>query len=166
MRIKDIVVEDFVNYHKACMFIITAFCSFKCDKESGKMVCQNSSLAHQPTLLIDDERIISMYINNPITEALCFGGLEPLDQFDEMVSLISRFREISDDPIIIYTGYTEDEVASKITVLTTFSNIIIKFGRFIPDQPHHVDPLLGVELASSNQYAKRLEEVKDESQCK
>lgn len=165
MKIKDIVVEDFVNYHKASMFIITAFCSFKCDKESGKMVCQNSSLAHQPTLMIDDEHIISMYISNPITEALCFGGLEPLDQFDEVVALISRFREVSNDPIIIYTGYTEDEVASKMAILAAFSNIIIKFGRFIPDQPHHIDPLLGVELASPNQYAKRLEDMKYESKC-
>lgn len=165
MKIKDIVVEDFVNYHKASMFIITAFCSFKCDKESGKMVCQNSSLAHQPTLTIDDEHIISMYTSNPITEALCFGGLEPLDQFDEVVALISRFRKVSNDPIIIYTGYTEDEVASKMAVLAAFSNIIIKFGRFIPDQPHHIDPLLGVELASPNQYAKRLEDMKYESKC-
>lgn len=165
MKIKDIVVEDFVNYHKASMFIITAFCSFKCDKESGKMVCQNSSLAHQPTLTIDNERIISMYTSNPITEALCFGGLEPLDQFDEVVALISRFREVSNDPIIIYTGYTEDEVVPKIAVLAAFSNIIIKFGRFIPDQPHHIDPLLGVELASPNQYAKKLEDMKYESKC-
>ena len=39
--------------------------------------------------------------------------------------------------------------------LTVFAdNIIVKFGRFIPNSPHIYDTLLGVELASNNQYAK------------
>jgi len=44
MIIKDIVMEDFVNYKKPSMFIITSTCTFKCEKECGKKICQNSSI--------------------------------------------------------------------------------------------------------------------------
>ena len=37
-----------------------------------------------------------------------------------------------------------------------YSNIIIKFGRFIPNREPHFDEVLGVNLASNNQYAKRI----------
>jgi hypothetical protein len=40
--------------------------------------------------------------------------------------------------------------------LCQFSNIIIKFGRFRPGQEPHYDEVLGVKLASDNQYAKRV----------
>ena len=35
-------------------------------------------------------------------------------------------------------------------------NIIIKYGRFIPHQEKHFDEILGVYLASDNQYGKRI----------
>ena len=38
-------------------------------------------------------------------------------------------------------------------------NIIIKFGRFIPNRPSRYDEVLGVELASDNQFAKRIEDL-------
>ena len=37
-----------------------------------------------------------------------------------------------------------------------FTNIIIKFGRYIPNQKPHYDEVLGVNLASDNQYAERI----------
>ena len=40
--------------------------------------------------------------------------------------------------------------------LSKFANVIIKFGRFIPNQKPHFDEVLGVELASPNQYAVEL----------
>ena len=42
------------------------------------------------------------------------------------------------------------------TKLKQYDNIIIKFGRFIPNQEKHYDEVLGVELASPNQYARRI----------
>ena len=164
MRVKTIVEEDFEYYKEPVMLVAAIGCSFKCCREAGipNSICLNEAWSRKPAWSVDDDGIVNRYLANPINKALCFGGLEPLDQFDEVVALISRFR---DDPIIIYTGYTEDEVASKIAVLAAFSNVLIKFGRFVPDQPHHVDPLLGVELASPNQYAKRLEDIKYESKC-
>ena len=39
--------------------------------------------------------------------------------------------------------------------LATYGNVVVKFGRYIPNQKHIFDEVLGVELASDNQYAER-----------
>ena len=85
------------------------------------------------------------------------GGLEPFMQYDELLSLISLFRSHGClDPFVIYTGYREDELREQIQELSQFPNIIIKFGRFVPGQKRHLDSVLGVELASDNQYGKQI----------
>lgn len=159
MRVKDIIDLDFVNYKKPSMFIGFSNCSFKCDKEYGKPICQNSSLAAAPTIDISNKEIIERYINNPITEAIVCGGLEPFDDFNEIYSFIMDFRDYSEDDIVIYTGYYPKEILSYLGKIAVFKNIIIKFGRFIPNKPHKFDDILGVELASDNQFAKRLEDI-------
>ena len=161
MEIKNLIDEDFVNYIKPSMFIGMPHCTFKCDKECGCNVCQNSDLAKAPTIEIDDEEIIQRYISNPITEAIVFGGLESFDTFKELYGFIKIFREKSNDDIVIYTGYYTDEIKDKIEELKSVAvdtNIVIKFGRFIPNKPHRFDDILGVELSSDNQYAKKLED--------
>lgn len=159
MKVKGIVDTDFVNYKKISMFIATSKCSFKCDKECGRPVCQNSELAAAPSIEISNEEIIERYLNNPITEAVVIGGLESFDTFEELYQFIKNFREKSNDDIVIYTGYYPEEVRTALQTLTKFSNIIIKFGRFIPDSIHFYDKLLGVELASPNQVAIRIEDL-------
>ena len=157
MKIKGIIFEDFVNYKKPAMTIEFPICkNFKCDKECGQLVCQNSSLVHSPTHNIAIDKIVLSYLKNNITEAIVLQGLEPLDSKEDLYQLINYFRRYTNDDIVIYTGYTEDELDSEIQFLKTFKNIIIKFGRFIPNQPHHFDDILGVELASPNQYAKKI----------
>ena len=159
MKIKNLIDEDFTNYKKPSMFIGMPSCSFKCDKECGKPVCQNSELAKAPTIEIDNENLINRYLNNPITEAITIGGLEPFDTFEELYQFIKDFRRKSNDDIIIYTGYYPEEISGKIRQLSLFLNIIIKFGRFIPNQKPHYDTVLGVELASDNQEAIRMEDL-------
>lgn len=158
MIIKGIVDDDFSQYYLPTMTIASARCSFKCDALNGCQACQNWELAHAPDIEIDSKKIIERYLNNPITKAICFGGLDILDQFSELISFIDDFRKVSDDLIIIYTGYTDSEtrLTGQRQLLATYPNIIIKFGRFIMNQPHHKDELLGVELASPNQYAERI----------
>ena len=156
MRIKGIESENFCNYKKPSMFIAFPSCSFKCEKECGKCVCQNSALATSPTHNVSLEAIIDMYINNDITEAIVCGGLEPLDSFSELLDLIIAIREKTDDDIVIYTGYKESECSDYIKTLALWKNIIVKFGRFIPDQEKVFDETLGVYLASPNQYARRI----------
>ena len=161
MLIKGLTDEDFVNYKKPSMFIATPRCSFKCDKECGLAVCQNSDLVHSPDIEIAPEAICERFIHNPITEAIVIGGLEGFDTFDELFDLIRIFREKNDDTIVIYTGYYPEEIKDKIEKLYIFDNILIKFGRFIPNKENKFDPVLGVTLASNNQFTLPIEKMRD-----
>ena len=156
MKVISIVDEDFINYKKPSMYLIMPYCTFKCDYECGRPICQNSALAHEPTVQISSEDIIKRYDANPISKAIVFGGLEPFDSI-ELSTFIMFFRQGHYDDIVIYTGYTEEEVKEKFPWIFLYENIIIKFGRFVPDQESHYDEVLGVKLASPNQYAKRVE---------
>ena len=156
MKVIDIINEDFVNYKKPCMTIMMPYCTFKCDKECGKQVCQNSDLASAPKIEIETKNIIKKYLNNPISEAIVFQGLEPFDSFYQVLDFIKKFREVSNDDIVIYTGYNKEEIKWYLLFLKNFDNIIIKYGRYIPGQEKHFDETLGIYLASDNQYAERL----------
>ena len=166
MKLKGLVDEDIVNYHKTSMYLIFPFCSFKCDHECGQKVCQNSSLAEHSIIEISPEEICERYLNNPITNAIVCAGLEPFDSRFDLLTLIDCLRRKyeCDDDFVIYTGYTEEELNNKdnneinflYENLKNYKNIIIKFGRFIPNQDSHHDEVLGVELASNNQYAKKV----------
>lgn len=157
MRVKAIKDEDFVNYKVPCMFISTCFCDWKCchDANIPEEVCQNNELASMRTIDVSADSIYRRYVNNPISEAIVIGGLEPIKQFDEIYELIEYFRVNScKDNFVIYTGYNKDEITDEIRQLSNFKNIIIKFGRFIPNQEPHYDHVLGVNLISDNQYAE------------
>lgn len=158
MKIKGIIFEDFVNYKQPAMTIEFPICKdFKCDKECGQQVCQNSSLVRSPTHDVSIDKIILSYLKNSITNALVCQGLEPFDSKEDLYQLIKMFRKRTNDDIVIYTGYTEEELFFEIEFLKrVYNNIIIKFGRFIPNQSNHYDETLGVYLASSNQYAKKI----------
>jgi hypothetical protein len=157
MKIKGIIFEDFINYKKPSMVIEFPYCNFKCDKECGQQVCQNSNLVNTPNSDVSITGIVRTYMNNDITKAIVFQGLEPFDSKEDLFQLIKVFREYTNNDIVIYTGYTETELDYEIeTLKRLFKNIIIKFGRFIPNQESHFDSVLGVTLASPNQYAKKI----------
>ena len=158
MITKGIIFEDFVNYRVPCMTIQMPYCSFKCDKECGKQVCQNGPLASAPNKGYNINSLIECYKMNSITRAVCFQGLEPFDSFDDLRDFIFEFRNcysINDD-VVIYTGYNKHEIENQLTQLKQFPNIVVKFGRYIPQQPPIYDEVLGLELASPNQYAERI----------
>ena len=159
MIVKGIVFEDFVNYKIPCMTIEMPICKgFKCDHECGKPVCQNGLLAHTPNINYSMNSIIETYKINPIARAICFQGLEPFDSIEDLRDFIFNFRicnSINDD-IVIYTGYNKDEIENELNHLKQFKNIVVKFGRYIPNCEPHFDEVLGVKLASPNQYAERI----------
>lgn len=156
MLIKGIIDEDFINYKKPCMVIEFPYCSFKCDKECGKQVCQNGALANSPNINIERMDLIDRYLKNDITQSIVMQGLEPFDSWDDLITLIFLFRCYTNDDIVIYTGYNKSEICEQIERLQYFKNIIIKFGRYIPNQQAHYDDTLGVNLASNNQYAIKI----------
>lgn len=154
--VKQIQIEDFTNYKKPSMFIGFSKCTWKCERECGMRVCQNSALATAKTLGIDVNKLVNIYLNNPITKSIVCGGLEPFDTMDDLEKLVVTLRNNTDDDIVIYTGYKEEEIVDEVKWLSQFPNIIIKFGRFVPNQEQHYDDVLGVKLASDNQYAKKI----------
>ena len=156
MKIKNLIEEDFTNYKVCSMFIGFPSCTFKCEKECGKCLCQNSFLTQAPSIEISSKKIVDKYMSNPLSVALVCGGLEPFDSYTDLLDLLRVFRENTDDDFVIYTGYTEEELKHEIFQLSCFKNVVIKFGRFIPDQQPHYDSVLGVSLASNNQFAKRI----------
>lgn len=169
MIVKEIRDEDFTSYKKPSMVIGFPCCSWKCEKMCGMRVCQNGALAQAPDIEISVDALIQRYINNPITHAIICAGLEPFDSFSDLLTLVATLRAYTSDDIIIYSGYTKEELENgwfyienrnsntrKMAYewLKTFPNIIIKFGRFVPNQQSHYDNILGVKLASDNQYAE------------
>lgn len=158
MKIKKIIDEWYQDYKLPSMYICAASCTFKCEKESGVRCCQNSALAKRRTLTVNTDDVIRRYLKNPITGAIVFAGLEPLDEPVELLNFITLLRDKyhCNDTVIIYTGYNKKEILSLIKALKPLKNIIMKFGRFVPDQTPHYDKILGVNLASDNQYAEKV----------
>lgn len=157
MIIKNLIDEDFSNYKKCSMFIGFPSCTFKCEKEANCLgMCQNSTLAHSPNIDIDAQALVTRYISNPLSTAVVLGGLEPFDSYPQLLEFIQCLRTQCDDDCVIYTGYTEAEIYPLVDKLKQYSNIIIKYGRYIPNQEGVFDQILGITLASPNQYAERI----------
>ena len=121
-------------------------------------MCQNSPVAQLPSVDISPDDIYEKYARNVITHSVVCGGLEPMESFNDLLSVLHVFRIkfCCMDPFVIYTGFYEHEISWQIGQLSEYPNIIVKFGRFIPGQQSHFDELLGVTLASPNQYAKKI----------
>ena len=106
IRVLDLKDEVFQDYKKPSMLISTIYCDWKCwnKKKHKKNICQNSQIINNKIIEINIEEITNRYLRNGITQAIIFAGLEPFKQFDEILTFIKLFREISNDDIIIYTG--------------------------------------------------------------
>ena len=102
--------------------------------------------------------------SNPFVDAIVIGGMEPLKQFDELINFLNAKKEhksekVNNADVVIYTGYYPNEIKAELLALREFPNIIMKYGRFIPNIEGRFDPILGVNLASNNQYAEKLDNV-------
>lgn len=120
--------------------------------------CQNSSLAKSKIISYDEDELIQRYRRNPITKAIVCCGLEPFDSFSDLLLLIQKLRSVynCNDDVVIYTGYYKEEISEQVEILREYPNIIIKFGRYVPNQQSRKDEILGVVLASDNQYAEKI----------
>ena len=154
MEIVGISDINFTDYKLPSLYIAVPYCSFKCEKDYGRAICQNSSLAKCDKISVTVDKLVELYQANPITQSFVFGGLEPLDSPELLEAIVELQARTNPRRVVIYTGYTEEEVLTTHPQILTLPNLIIKYGRFVPDQPSHFDPILGVNLASPNQYAK------------
>ena len=174
MKVRFLVDEDVVNYKITSMFIGFPYCTFKCNTGSGREICQNQCLLSTPTIEISIDDICKRYLDNELSHAIVLGGFEPFDSPFDLETLIDTFRNKYEcyDDIIIYSGYDKEELTGKKELdlpevnqellvavyrqITQYKNIIIKYGRYIPNQKPHRDDILGVDLASDNQYAEKI----------
>lgn len=158
MKIRNIADEVFQDYYKISMLIGTCFCDFKCLKDLGKdiSICQNSELYKTDIREIENDVLIKRFNDNSVTEAIIFGGLEPIIQIDEIEDFISLFRKTNENDVLIYTGYYPYEIEYELDRLTKYKNILFKFGRFIPNGKVKYDNVLKTYLSSENQYGCRL----------
>lgn len=158
MKLKTIVEESFEYYREPVMLLAFPTCTFKCCREAGLPIttCQNEPWCRQPDYEYTNEEIIERYLTNSFVHGLCCGGFEPLDSFNELFSFLKDFRKVTDDVCIVYTGYNPEEKEEEVKQLAQFKNVIIKYGRFCPGDKPHEDPVLGVTLASDNQYAIKI----------
>lgn len=159
IALRGVVVEDFCNYKLPSMFLISSYCDWKCCHEANidESVCQNHGLVSGTIKQYSYDSIYQAYINNPITKAIVIGGLEPMLQIDEIIGLIKFFRKNHcQDTFVIYTGYYPSEIQDCVSKLKNLNNIIIKYGRYVPNAKSRYDDVLGITLISDNQYAEVL----------
>lgn len=156
MKLIDIIDVDITNYKKISMFLITPYCSMKCNKDCGQCVCQNEHLLASHVLNYDDDKLVERYMSNPLTHAIVIGGMEPFDSFDSTYEFIIKLRQRCSDDVVIYSGYNEAEIEDKIEKLAGLGNVTVKFGRYRPGMEKHFDDGLGIYLASDNQYSRLL----------
>ena len=158
MIVKAILDEDFNDYKKPSLFIAFPVCTLKCDRLNNCKVCQNSALLKEPDIPVDISKLVKRYLKNNLTEAIVCGGMDPLDSFSDLHRFIFTLRVLYEcnDDVVIYTGYDKAEIQDKIEILQKFPNIILKYGRYIMNQQPHYDDVLGVNLASNNQYAEKI----------
>ena len=146
IHLKGVVMEDFVNYAKPSLFLITCKCDWKC--------CHEVRQATKEFLI---SSIYKAYIDNEITKAVVIGGLEPILQFEEVLSLLDYFRKQNcNDDFVIYTGYYKEEIEKEIEQLKKYPNVILKYGRYKPNSVSRFDDILQITLVSDNQYAERI----------
>ena len=161
IELKGIIWEDMVNYKKICTTLMFPKCNWKCDKENGIQLCQNRGLAAVPSQWHDIDNIMNTYMHTYLSEAIVLQGLEPLDSPVDCYIVAAALKQWKiDHDLVIYTGYNPNEnevdnIIDSISYLTP-GHLIVKWGRYIPNQTPHFDPVLGVNLASDNQYGEMI----------
>jgi pyruvate-formate lyase-activating enzyme len=141
--------------------IATVNCDWKCLKEQNLPLstCQNSHTCDIGNKEIELKELVARFNDNVLSECVIWAGLEPMLQFEEMLCFINEFRKTNNEEVIIFTGYYPEELKWHIEKLKSFSNLIIKFGRYIKNSKPIRDNLLKIELVSENQFSKRIEDL-------
>lgn len=170
MILLDIIEYDIVNYKDPAMFLIFSTCNgFKCEKENNED-CPNRSLSNMDKVLVSAESVFRRYSSQELTRAIVCGGLEPFDTPEDLIELITTLQNNNfSDTLVIYTGYNKDETEVDSILLTLYKqkpcfDFVIKYGRYLKKQNRSTySDELGINLASSNQFAIKFEKGGTES---
>jgi hypothetical protein len=147
----------FNDYKKVGLYVPTSCCTFKCVTEAKEkgiefIECQNHALLGCNKINMSAKDIYNMVQEDVFVEAVILSGLDPLDSFEETIEFIDEFRKLSDMEIVIFTGYKEEEISNKMSLLSKYNGITMKVGRYDPTIPPRYDPIGEVTLATGNQY--------------
>lgn len=163
-RLVDIKTDDISDYKHTAMLLVFPNCLGKCKN------CQNSKLQKRNKfndIFVTAESIINYYNRLKTHSAIVCAGLEPFDSFYDLKDIFECFVDSAKKPendFVIYTGYYYDEIKENVDELhdylkrnnkNSLKRLIIKFGRYDETQPNRkgdVNPILGVTLATCNQY--------------
>src|SRR5574344_1755351 len=159
MILKGITFEDFVNYKKPSMYLAFPKCTLKCEKKANcPGMCQNHTLLSEPDIDVNAIELVSTYMNDPLIESVVCAGMDPIDSLDDLCEFITAFRKRTDEDIVIYTGYDKNEILPAVEQLRSIAKkkLIFKFGAYIAGQGPHYDKVLGIKLASANQYGEQI----------
>lgn len=159
MIVKFINLDDYVQYKKSSMVVGCYKCDFKCCKDSGMpiSVCQNQQIYNQKNIDVSEKELFEIYNENTLVKSVVFSGFEPMLQFEDVISVLKYFRENGcEDDFVIYTGYYPKEISTQLDEFKKYKNVYFKFGRYIPNNEKHFDNVLGVYLASDNQYGEKI----------
>ena len=116
MKLVNLIQEDFTNYKYPSMFLGFPYCTGKCNISNKHIVCQNQKLQEAEKIEISIPELLELYQKNNISKAIVCGGLEPFDSPVNLIHFIEEFRKISNDDIVIYTGYEEEEPQAKMMI--------------------------------------------------
>lgn len=145
--------EVFQDYKDSAILFSAIDCDWKCCREYGQSICQNQKMHGQREVILPFSRVLET-ICNSYTDAVIFGGLEPMLQADELVQCIEYLRQQGmSRPIIIYTGYYPHEINTDTLIRLANCHVIMKFGRYDPSYEPKFDDILGITLASGNQFS-------------
>lgn len=164
IKLIDVKTDNIVDYKETSILLVFPYCSGKCGPK-----CHNYKLIG--TTKINEykiEDIVNLYNKLNTHRSIVCAGLEPFDSFEDLTNIVKYFSNCNKDcDIVIYTGYTEEEIKYSVKLLNDIFNknlnksfkksLIIKFGRYVFDAENsykYYSDILGVELASNNQYAK------------
>lgn len=140
--------NTFNDYKKASYYIpIGVTCTWKCKE------CFNKHWDNTTPIPINIKHILKRYYVNHLLDSVVLAGLEPFDNFEQLKLFIRMFRGFFEDDVVVYTGYYLGEIHEKVHQLKGY-NVLVKFGRYIPNISPIFDEKLGVNLASNNQYSR------------
>lgn len=128
--------------------IIAIACSNGCKD------CFNQYLKTAKTYTNTAEGIIAEVKQNAFNDGIILGGLEWSEQPEEAIELI-RCATSNDLAVMLYTGLTEEELYRRIP-REDLVGCLIKFGAYDTSCLSENYTSLGVKLASTNQYVKRI----------
>lgn len=128
--------------------IIATSCSNGCKD------CFNQYLKTAKTYINTADGIITEVKQNAFNDGIILGGLEWSEQPEEAIELI-RCATANGLAVMLYTGLTEERLYSRIP-REYLVGCLVKFGAYDTSCLSENYTSLGIKLASTNQYVKRI----------